>query len=162
MTTIKDELKRMIIETAYSSKGHFKTADWMGLSLATYIVIPTVTSLLQVFYVFPDFIDRSLSFLGFLFSFLALSSVWANNRNEADRSIEMHVNLGNKYLAIHKEIRVLLADINNINTGILSDLQTRISEIDQKTSKCKINFAGRWWAKFRIKEEMDLNWVDSI
>lgn len=162
MITTKDELKRMVIETAYSSKGHFKTADWMGMSLAAYITVPMITSLLQAFFQFSDLLDRGLSFIGFLFSFLALSSVWANSRNKADRTMEMHIDLGNKYLAIYKEIRILMTNLGSVTSHTLTDLQQRISEIDHKTSKCKISFAGRWWTKFRINEEMDLHWVKEI
>lgn len=162
MTTTKDEIKRMIIETAYSSKGHFKTADWMGLSLAAYVTVPMVTSLLQVFFTFPTWAENALSFAGFLFSFLALSSVLASNRDKANRSIEAHIDLGNKYLEIYKEIRVHLTNINAITTDTLSGWQNRISALDHQTSKSKISLIGRLWSKFRIKEEMDLQWVDGI
>ncbi|MCK6462442.1 MAG: hypothetical protein L6Q29_01315 [Candidatus Pacebacteria bacterium] len=162
MTTTKNELKRMIIETAYSSKGHFKTADWMELSLAAYVSVPMITSLLQVFFAFPDLAERIISFVGFVFAFLALGSVMANNRDKANRSIETHIDLGNKYLEIYKEIRVRLTDINSVTADMLAGWQARISELDRRTSKSKISFAGRWWSKLRIKEEMDLQWVDQV
>jgi hypothetical protein len=162
MTTMKDELKRMVIETAYSSKGHFKTADAMGLSLAAYVTVPMVTSLLQAFFGFPDWANKTLSFVGFLFSFLALSSVLATNRDKANQSIENHIDLGNKYLEIYKEIRVRLTDINTVTTDMLSAWQGRISDLDRRTSKSKISLIGRWWSALRIKEEMDLHWVEQI
>ena len=159
MTTTQDELKRMGIETAYSSKGHFKTADWMSWSLASYISVPLVTSLLQALFIFSDFWNRVLSLLGLLFSFFALSSVLASNRDKANRAIEGHMDLGNKYLAIHKEIRILMADLTGVTTDQLTDLQERISELDRQTSRNRINLVGRWWMKARIKEEMDLGWL---
>jgi hypothetical protein len=162
MIMIKDELKRMVIETAYSSKGHFKTADAMGLSLVAYVTIPMITSLLQAFFTFPDWADKSLSFTGFLFSFLALSSVLANNRDKANRSIETHIDLGNKYLEVYKEIRVCLTDVDKVTTEMLTAWQSRISALDGRTSKSKISFAGRIWSKFKIKKEMDLHWTDKI
>jgi hypothetical protein len=162
MTTIKDELKRMVIETAYSSKGHFKTADSMGLVLAAYVTIPMVTSLLQTFFAFPEWADKTLSFLGFLFSFLALSSVIASNRDKANQSIEAHIDLGNGYLEIYKEMRVRLTEIDKITPDMLAVWQERISKLDRRTSKSKISHIGRLWSKLRIWEEMDLHWVDGI
>jgi hypothetical protein len=162
MITTKDELKRMITETAYSSKGHFKTADWMGLSLAAYVTIPMITSLLQVFATVPVWADNTLSFFGFLFSGLALNSVLASNRDKANQSIESHIDLGNCYLEIYKEMRVRLPEMEKITTEMLAGWQERISKLDRRTSKSKISHVGRLWSKLRIKEEMDLHWIDTI
>lgn len=162
MTTINDELKRMVIETAYSSKGHFKTADSMGLSLGAYVAVPMITSILQTLFIFPELVNKILSFVGFLFSFLALNSVLASNRDKANRSIETHIDLGNKYLEIYKEIRVRLTDVSNVTTDMLAGWQSRISDLDRRTSKSKISLIGRLWSKLRIKEEMDLHWIDQV
>lgn len=162
MITKKDEMKRMIIETAYSSKGHFKTADWMSLSLTAYVTVPMVTSLLQVFATLPIWADNTLSFLGFLFSGLALNSVLASNRDKANQSIEGHIDLGNGYLEIHKEIRIHLLEIDKVTSEMLSEWQEKISKLDRRTSKSKISCIGRFWSKIKIKKEMDLEWVEQI
>ena len=162
MITIKGELKRMIIETAYSSKGHYKTADWMNISLTAYVAVPLITSLLQVFATFTVGVDNTLSFLGFLFSGLALNSVLSSNRDKANNCMESHVDLGNKYLEIYKELRVRLTDADSITSEMLSGWQTKISELDNRTSTNKISLMGRWWSKLTIKEEMDLHWIDEI
>lgn len=159
MTTTSEELKRIATETAYSSKEHFKTADWMGLSLAGYISIPMVTSLITIFFDFNPFIQQILAFTGILFSVLALNSALANNRERADKSIQEHMDLGNKYLAIHKEIRVRMADAGSVTTDMLAEFQRRISDLDLKTARNRISFVGRWWAKCKIVEEMDLDWL---
>lgn len=159
---MKEEIKRMVIETAYSSKGHFKTADWMAISLASYICVPLATSLVSALFALSDAALRVVSFLGLFFSYLALSSVLANNRDKANRSIETHIDLGNKYLEIYKELRILTTDMSVVRADTLTALQRRISELDRATAKCKISFVGRWWSKLRIYSEMDLHWVDSL
>ena len=64
MTASKNELKSMAIETAYSSKGHFKTADWMSISLGAYVSVSMVTSLVTTFFTLPEIAARAVSFAG--------------------------------------------------------------------------------------------------
>lgn len=159
MTTHAEELKRIAIETAYSSKGHFKTADWTSWSLASYVAVPMATSLIQALFTLPDIWDRALSLLGLLFSFLALTSLLASNRDRANRTIETHMDIGNKYLEIHKEIRILMANPDGITSEQLIELQRRVSELDRNSRRYRISLIGRLWSKMRIKEEMDLGWL---
>lgn len=149
----------MLIETAYSSKGHFKTADWMRLSLAALIVVPLLTSLVQAFFKLPEAVGNVLSFIGLLFSCLALTSVLAANKNKADEAMIGHTKLGNEYLALHKEMRVYATDGSSPTADQLAGWQSKISELDAQTSENPISFMGRVWSKFRIVEEMDLQWL---
>ncbi len=155
----KEILYSFAEETAYSSKGHFKTADWLRQSLMFYIVIPFITSAITLVFQVPEPWQRIVSFAGFLFSFFALVSVWSSNRDKADLEIRKHMELGNKYLSIHKEIRILSAQSGELSSEKIQDLSKRINELDQETTTCTISFVGRWWSKIRINSEMDLDWL---
>ena len=66
-------LYQMAEETAWSFKGHMKTADGYGFTLACLIIVPLITSLFVLIFDFPIFIQRIAAAMGFLFSSLALS-----------------------------------------------------------------------------------------
>ena len=93
---------------------------------------------------------------------LALNSILARNRDKASRSIESHIDLGNKYLEIHKEIRLQFADVSPVTGDMLADFQKRVSELDRQTTTNNISFIGRWWSKIRVYSGINLCWVDSL
>lgn len=151
-----DNLYYIAEEVAYSAKGHFKTSDWIKISLSVYIFVPMVTSLLLLFFNFEDFVSRFLSFLGLLFSMIALSSSMASNRDKANNRVKKHMELGNEYLEVFKKLRQMHSDEGGID---LAQITARVGEIDKKTNNYKISFIGRWWAKIKINKEMDLSWI---
>lgn len=148
-------------EAAYSFKGHFKTSDWVNFYLGAFVFIPLVTSLLTAFFDIPRTSERILSFLGMIFAIFALISNFNNNRKIADKKIKEHQELGNQYLELYKEIKVLACDINSLSSEKLMEIQKKISQLDQKTNDLKISFVGRWWSKIRINSEMDLKWLSN-
>lgn len=157
--TKKQLLYHLAEEAAYSFKGHMKTADWIGIAIAVYIFVPMITSLLVLLFDLPLLGQRVASLLGFLFAAFALNSALANNRNEANRTVERHMELGNKYLDLYNEIKIAATEIDRVDQARLSQLEKRIAELNAETSKLRINFVGRWWSKWRIEKEMDLRWV---
>jgi hypothetical protein len=152
-------LYQMAEDTAWSFKGHMKTADGYGFTLACLIVVPLVTSLLVLIFDLPVFLQRIAAAMGFLFSSLALTSTLATNREKADQTISAHMELGNKYLDLHKEIKVLATDITTIDQEKLIGLQKKVGELDAQTSKLRITLIGRWWSWWKINKEMDLTWI---
>lgn len=152
-------LYQMAEETAWSFKGHMKTADGYGFTLACLIVVPLVTSLLILIFDFSVFIQRIAAAMGFLFSSLALTSTLATNKEKADQTISAHMELGNKYLDLYNEIKVLATDIPTINQEKLSELQRKVGELNTQTSKLRITLIGRWWSRWKIDKEMDLDWI---
>ena len=157
--TKKQLLYHLAEEAAYSFKGHMKTADWIGIAIAVYIFVPMVTSLLALLFDLPQLGQRVASLLGFLFAAFALNSALANNRNEANRTVERHMELGNKYLDLYNEIKVAATELDRVDQSRLSQLQKRIGELHAETNKLRISFAGRWWSKWKIDKEMDLKWL---
>jgi hypothetical protein len=154
-----DILYKLAQETAYSSKGHFKRADWLRLSLGVYVFIPMVTSLLTLFFDLPYLGERIAGFLGLLFSMIALVSVRSNNRDRADEEIKKHMELGNSYLDIYKELRVLITQEENVPSEKIRSLHEAISKLDRESTSYQIGFVGRWWSKLRINSEMELDWL---
>lgn len=155
----KELLYQLAEEAAYSFKGHMKTADWIGVAIAFYIFIPMVTSLLVLIFSLPSFWQKIASLFGFLFAALALNSSLANNRRETDQIVRKHMELGNRYLALYNEIKVIATDIENLNQVELSQLQQKIDELNTETNRLRIGFVGRWWSKWKIRTEMDLDWL---
>lgn len=149
----------MAEETAWSFKGHMKTADGYGLTLACFIVVPLVTSLLVLLFDFPILVQRIASVAGFLFSSLALTSTLATNKEKADQTISAHMELGNKYLDVYNEIKVAVTNMTSIDQTKLSYFQKKIGELNSRTSKLRITFIGRWWCWWKIDKEMDLDWI---
>jgi len=152
-------LLQLAEEAIYSAKGHYKSADWLKISLSCYISIPLITSFLLLIFIFPESWQRLISFIGLLFSSLALISVWNNNRDKANKIIEQHMDLGNKYLEIYKQIRNLNTDSENLSGEKLNEIQSNITQLDNQTKRLPISFVGRWWAKLRIKKEVGLDWI---
>lgn len=157
--TPKQLLYQMAEETAWSFKGHMKTADGYSFTLACLIVVPLMTSLLVFIFDLSVFIQRIASALGFLFSSLALTSTLATNKEKADQTISKHMELGNKYLNLFNEIKVLVTDIAIVDQTKLNELQKKIGELNMQTSKCRITLIGRWWSWWKINKEMDLAWI---
>jgi hypothetical protein len=69
------------------------------------------------------------------------------------------MDLGNKYLALYKEIRDAFHAGAAVERESLDEWARRISEYDAETSKLRINLVGRWWARFRTVRELDGQWM---
>jgi hypothetical protein len=155
----QDNLLRYAEETAYSSKGHFKTADFLKISLRFYISVPIILSIVLIVYGdMPIALSRLFNCLSLIFSFLALTSPMVSNQDQACRKMEEHMSLGNSYLELHKEIRNLATE-DSITKEQLNDISKKMVELDSKSKNFQISFIGRIWSKWRIKKEMNLEWI---
>ena len=157
--TKKQLLYQMAEETAWSFKGHVKTADGYGFTLACLIFVPLITSLLVIIFDFPIFIQKLFATIGFLFSAFALTSTLATNKEKADETISSHMKLGNKYLDLYNEIKVLATSIETVDQQKLSELQRKLGILNMETSNLRITLIGRWWSCWKINKEMDLVWL---
>lgn len=157
--TKKELLYQIAEESAYSFKGHMKTADGYGFTLSCLIVVPLVTSLAVLVWEPAAWIERTVSALGFLFSTLALMSSLAMNKEKADQTIAEHMNLGNDYLALYNEIKLAATDIESVTQNKLEGFQKRINELNSRTGSHRITFVGSCWSALRIRKEMDLAWL---
>ncbi|MCX6795785.1 MAG: hypothetical protein NT165_03640 [Candidatus Falkowbacteria bacterium] len=155
----RQNLMRYAEESAYSSKGHFRTADWIKSSLKLYIGLPIILSILII--IFPDmpiWLSRILSFLSIGSSIMALLSPAVSNQDSAFKNVNDHMSLGNEYLGLYKDIRNISTS-NTISDDQIQEVVQRIKLLDEKTNFLHISFAGRIWSKLRINKEMDLDWI---
>ena len=155
----KELLYQLAEESAWSFKGHMKTADAYGFTLASLIVVPLLTSVIVLIFDLPIFIQKICALAGFLFSTFALMSTFATNKEKADQAIKGHVELGNKYLDLYNEIKVSATDISSLDQTKLSQFQKKIGELNTKTGDYRITLMGRWWSWWKIEKEMDLKWL---
>ena len=155
----KKNIAMVAEEIAYSSKGHFKSADWIKISLSIYILVPLLFSL--IIFIWGDYY-KIFSFISLFFSILAINSSLANNRDIANKEIKRHMEIGNNYLEIYKELRNSFSNVSSVDINILDSYRKRISLLDNQSNNCNINFAGRIWSKVTIKKEMDMSWIYKI
>ncbi len=155
----KGILYQLAEEAAYSAKGHFKTADWMGISASVYIFVPLITSIVTLIFKVPEVPQRIISFVGFLFSLIALVSVWANNREKCDQTIKKHHDLANRYLEICKQVRSEIFSGQTIANNAIQNFQSSISQLDRESGEYPIGLMGRMWSRLVINREMDLDWL---
>jgi hypothetical protein len=146
-------------EAAYSSKGHFKTADWLKISLTLYICLPIILSIiLIIFSDSPLWLNRLLSCLSIVFSILALTSPMVSNQALATKTVSEHMSIGNEYLDIYKNIRNI-SNESHVLKETIEIFYEQIKSLDKKTNNLRIGFAGRIISKLLINKEMDLNWI---
>lgn len=119
-------------EAAYSAKGHFKSADWIKLIINMLIAVPLVTSLLTFGFNLGQLITQIVSFIGLLFSFIAL--LYTNEHVILNSKIIDHMELGNSYLELYKAIRTVCFEPSCITKEEVLNFQTKISELDKKST----------------------------
>lgn len=156
---IQQNLMKYAEEAAYSSKGHFKTADWIKTSLVIFICLPIVLSIIIIIFSdMPQWLNRLLSCVSVISSILALISPLVSNQEMALKIINDHMALGNDYLELYKGIRNISAE-NSITKEQVEQISEKIKILDRRTDKLQISFAGRWWSKLKINKEMDIEWI---
>ena len=139
-------------------RGHFKSADWISWSVFAYVTVPLLTSLVIFIFDPTEAIEKLLALAGAVFSVLALTSAWAQRSDKAKRAVHEHMALGNKYLELYKEIRER-SSAGNVGGQVISDFRQRLSALDNQTSKTRIGLVGRYWAKWRLHSEVDMDWM---
>ena len=147
-------------EAAYSSKGHFKTADSFKSSVKVYISLPIILSIIIIIFSgMPQWLGKLLSFISIISSILALTSSLVSNQEQAAKIISNHMTLGNEYLDLFKDIRNISTK-EQITNEEVNQISERMKLLDRRTDKLQISFIGRAWSKFRINKEMDLSWIE--
>jgi hypothetical protein len=158
--TSRQNLMKHAEEVAYSSKGHFKSADWTKISLRIFISVPIILSIILIVYSdWPKEINRFLNCVSMIFSFLALASPLVNNQDQACKRVIDHMSLGNKYLDIYKQIRDLSTEttITNAQVAVIS---RKIRDLDKQTNDLRIPTVARIWSWVVIRYQMDLTWIE--
>lgn len=142
----KELLKKLGEETLYSAKGHFKACDIRRYLITYTIWLCAILNVTGIIGIDPS-IDKWLTAVG-LFGTIALL-IW--NEGEGKNYRAKHKEAGEKYLALHKEIRgcYYLDDCSKEQIHLLSK---KVIEFD-KSEKPEIPGFARRWAKKAIESK---------
>jgi len=139
-------LNKLGEETIHSAKGHFKAAD-IRRQLITYTIwLCALLNIVSIYGVHP-ILDKWLAGVG-LFGTIALL-LW--NEGEGKNYRANHKTIGEKYLSLHKEIRMCYF-INDCSKEEVQRLSEEVSNLD-KTNKPDIPGLARWLAKKAIESK---------
>ncbi|NOS57418.1 MAG: hypothetical protein HOP37_14340 [Cyclobacteriaceae bacterium] len=145
-------LKKLGEETLYSAKGHFKACD-LRRQLVTYTIWScAIFNVIGIIGIHPN-VDKWLSAIG-LFGTIALL-MW--NEGEGKNYRAKHKDAGEKYLALHKEIRscFFLTECDSLQ---IEGLSKKVTVLDQE-EKPEIPGYARKWAKRAIEKDGETdNW----
>ncbi len=149
----KELLKKLGEETIYSAKGHFKACDIRRRLVTNTIWACAVLNVIGIIGIHPT-TDKWLSAIG-LFGTIALL-IW--NEGEGKNYRTKHKETGEKYLALHKEIRACYL-LNDCGNQAVEELNRKVIEFDQ-TEKLEIPEFARKRAKKAIegKDPETDNW----
>lgn len=142
----KELLIKLGEETLYSAKGHFKACD-LRRQLVTYTIWGCAfLNIIGVIGIQP-IVDRIISAVG-LFGTIALL-IW--NEGEGKNYRTKHKEAAERYLALHKEIRVCYF-LSDCHKSKVEELSKTVSDFD-KSEKPEIPGFARKWAKQSIEKE---------
>jgi hypothetical protein len=155
----RQNLMKYAEEVAYSSKGHFKAADWTKMWTQLCIGVPILLSVVLIVYQTMDqALSRFLNCASMIFSILALMSPLVSNQDQACKKTDEHMNLGNAYLDLYTKIRNFSTE-DAVTMEHIEEIAKIKRELDAKSNSLRISFIPRWWSKLRINKEMDLGWI---
>lgn len=142
----KELLRKLGEETIYSAKGHFKACD-LRRRFITYTIwgcaILNVVGLIGI----NSAIDKWMTAIG-LFGTIALL-MW--NEGEGKDYRAKHKEAGERYLALHKEVRTCFY-LDYCGKEQVEKLSQKVSEFDQ-SEKPEIPGFARWLSKRAIEKK---------
>jgi hypothetical protein len=146
----KELLKHIGESTAYSAKGHFKTADIRRVSTYLYIVVNIVFAIMAISGLFAQLWIQILSVISLVASILLLISETHGGLGICSK----HSKFGNMYLELHNDTyaEFLKERIEQIS---IEKLQERLNKLN-KTERPNINLGGRYWTKYAIEKSGEM------
>src|SRR5690606_39550470 len=146
----KELLKHIGESTAYSAKGHFKTADIRRVSTYLYIVVNIVFPLLVIYGLFAQLWIQILSVISLIASILLLISETHGGLGICSK----HSKFGNMYLELHNDTYEEFLK-ERIEQSTVEKLQERLNKLN-KTERPNINLGERYWAKYAIEKSGEM------
>lgn len=136
---------------AYTSKGLFKTADWLKIQYKVCILSTFLIGLVLLGFNISILFPKFLGIVSIMISIALLL-------NEKDfKKSEGYYRLANRYLSIYKDLQEMYYQGGNPER--LQNLREQIKKLDKETSNYPISKGGRWWSKRVVKSEMNLDWI---
>jgi hypothetical protein len=136
---------------AYTSKGLFKTADWLKNQYKICIFASFSIGLILLGFNIPVSLSKALGIVSIMTGIILLIGEKEFKKNE------QYYELANRYLGIYKDLQEIY--YKGENSEKLSNLRKQIKKLDEKTSIYPISKVGRWWSRRVIKSEMNLDWI---
>ncbi len=146
----KELLKHIGESTAYSAKGHFKTADIRRISTYLYIVVNIVFAIMAISGLFAQLWIQILSVISLVASILLLISETHGGLGICSK----HSKFGNMYLELHNDTYAEFLK-ERIEQSSVEKLQERLNKLN-KTKRPNINLGGRYWAKYAIEKSGEM------
>lgn len=157
--TKRQNLMKYAEEVAYSSKGHFKAADWTKISTQVCIGLPLIFAVILIVYQdISQTWSRLLNCISMIFSLLALMSPLVSNQDQACKRTSDHMVLGNAYLDLYSEIRDVSTE-ETVTKEHIDQIAKKKRGLDAQTNVLRIPLVARLWSAFVIKKQMDLDWI---
>lgn len=143
-------LKHIGESTAYSAKGHFKTADIRRISTYLYIVVNIVFAVMAISGFFAQLWIQILSVISLVASIVLLISETHGGLGICSK----HSKFGNMYLVLHNDTYAEFLK-EQIEQSSVEKLQERLNKLN-KTERPNINLGGRYWAKYAIEKSGEM------
>jgi len=145
-------LKNLAEDAAYTFKGLYKTADALRITYKVYVLFPVLFSLCILG--FPDVLtqgeEKLFSIICIFFGFLLFY-----NQKKYELIPKYH-RIANRYKTIYD--RLMIAHNEEKKTDF-DEVRSELEKLREETPECEINCIGRYWAKFKINKEMNLDWL---
>lgn len=144
--------------TAYSCKGHFKTADFQILFNKSLLIVNLSLSIATLADLIPyQPLLKLLSTASLLASVILLIS----DSNCRRKEIDLHHKFANEYLTLHYAIaKTFKLEGDLCSQKQLDDFHAKLVSLNHNPEKPQISFIGRKWSKFAVgcTKELDIWW----
>ncbi len=140
--------------TAYSAKGHFKSADLRRILTYLFAITNIIFSILSLL----DFVSLAVTkWLGAACLFSSFKLLMYSTKDEADFA-SSSMKAGEEYLKLHNDILVLHSS-GSVTQSDLELIKERLNELNTKP-RPPISFFAKYWAKYSIEKmgEMNIWW----
>jgi hypothetical protein len=140
--------------TAYSAKGHFKSADFRRILIYILVIINIAFSVLSLLDILGGTTIKIIGVISLIASFLILMY---QTKDEADY-ISNSMKTGEEYLKLHNDIFIMNSR-GNLTIKEIEELKDKVNKLNSK-KKPSISFIGKYWAKRAIEKsgEMKIWW----
>jgi hypothetical protein len=136
--------------TAYSAKGHFKSADFRRMLIYFLVIINVAFSVFSLLDVLGETTIKIFGVVSLFASFLVLMY---QTKDEADY-ISNSMKIGEEYLKLHNDIFIMNSR-GNLTQGELEEIKDRVNTLNSR-KKPSISFIGKYWAKKAIEESGEM------
>jgi hypothetical protein len=147
---MKDTIEYFGECTAYSAKGHFKSADFRRILIYFLVFINIAFSVLSLLDIIGITTIKILGVISLLASFLILM---CQTKDEADY-ISNSMKIGEEYLKLHNDIFILNSR-GNLTLKEIEEIKDKVNKLNSK-KKPSISFVGKYWAKRAIEKSGEM------